>query len=286
MSCAKASVAIAATPGQSIVPRAPRFMSIGSSPFSMSPVLASRGASTPYAQTAPKSTEMPVRAPMSAPPPSRIGSILSPNPSLDAARRPSAANTGGFRRGGNAHVATVTIEATTAAFTSVRIWLLALPASANMLLMVSAVAVPEGNLSASALCTTKCARSGAAKKTPRYATAAPHAAMTQTECSMPSICSAGMGPISPAAMVMDPAADAVVWQMFASSSVNGRAGAMAEKSPMLTTAEITLPPCAQPALSPNDTFMALTTTPTHIPATTARALRGSVGPGPAIATRV
>ena len=102
---------------------------------------------------------------------------------------------------------------------------------------------------------------------------------------MPSICSAGMGPMSPAAMVIDPAADAVVWQMFASSSVNGRAGASAEKRAMLTPPEITLPPCAQPALSPNETFMALTTTPTHIPATTARALRGSFGPGPAIATR-
>ena len=87
--------------------------------------------------------------------------------------------------------------------------------------------------------------------------------------------SAGIGPMSPAAMVMDPAADATVWQMFASSGLNGTSGRSAAKNPIEMAAERTLPPCAQPALSPKLTFMALTTNPTKTPASTARALRGS-----------
>ena len=76
-------------------------------------------------------------------------------------------------------------------------------------------------------------------------------------------------------MVMDPAADATVWQMFASSGLNGTSGRSAAKNPIEMAAERTLPPCAQPALSPKLTFMALTTNPTKTPASTARALRGS-----------
>ena len=81
--------------------------------------------------------------------------------------------------------------------------------------------------------------------------------------------------MSPAAMVIDPAAEATVCAMFASRGVNGRSGLSAAKTPMLIAAESTLPPCAHPAFSPKLTFMALTMNPTTTPVTTARALRGS-----------
>jgi hypothetical protein len=77
---------------------------------------------------------------------------------------------------------------------------------------------------------------GTAKKTPRYATDAPHAMIVRPSYLCPSICSAGIGPMRPAAMVMDPAAEATVWQMFASACVNGTLGLSALKSPMLTAA--------------------------------------------------
>ena len=81
--------------------------------------------------------------------------------------------------------------------------------------------------------------------------------------------------MSPAAMVIDPAAEATVCAMFASRGVNGRSGLSAAKTPMLIAAESTLPPCAHPAFSPKLTFIALTMNPTTTPVTTARALRGS-----------
>ena len=139
---------------------------------------------------------------------------------------------------------------------------------------------------------------------------------------------------------MDPAAEATVWQMFASACVNGTLGLSALKRPMLTAAarmlrrtrggeeeegarkgreggvgggegasdgggndgrrdEIRrrvatidafssaardrsvatrLPPCAHPALRPNETFIALTTKPTTNPARTARRDSGSTSP--------
>ena len=84
-----------------------------------------------------------------------------------------------------------------------------------------------------------------------------------------------MGPMRPAAMVMEPAALATVWHTFASRWVNGIFGLMALNSPMLTAAANTLPPWPHPALSPKLTFIADTTKPTSIPAITARGLSGS-----------
>ena len=84
--------------------------------------------------------------------------------------------------------------------------------------------------------TRKCRRMGTAKKTPRYATDAPHAMIVRPSYLCPSICSAGIGPMRPAAVVMDPAAEATVWQMFASACVNGTLGLSALKRPMLTAA--------------------------------------------------
>ena len=183
---------------------------------------------------------------------------------------------------------------------------LARRASANMDFIVSAVAVPDGNLSCDS--NRKWRRKGTAKNTPRNATDAPQVIKVHTEYRKPSRCRAGIGPMRPAAMVIEPAALATVWQTFASSCVNGILGFIALNNPMLTAAANTLrkgtregkrlawrakrderrigddglmersthlPPWPHPAFSPKLTFIADTTNPTIIPAITARGLSGS-----------
>ena len=270
-SCVSESTAIIVTPGHSNKPLAPPFMLSGS-PV-VQPLLAVHGPTKPHAHIPPRNTLSPTRVPISIPPPTSVASNRTPQPHRAADVIPSVANNGGRSAHGKHQVNTTVHAANAEALTSVPTCDFARLASANMDFMVSAVAVPDGNRSCDS--SRKCRRRGTAKKTPRNATDAPQVIIVQTEYRMPSRCRAGMGPMRPAAMVMEPAALATVWHTFASSWVNGIFGLMALNSPMLTAAAKTLPPWPHPALSPKLTFIADTTKPTSIPAITARGLSGS-----------
>ena len=192
----------------------------------------------PQANTPPTNTLTPTLVPMSIPPPTSVASIRIPQPHLAADASPSVVNTGGLSTHGKHHVKTTVPAANVAARIRVPTCDLARRASANMDFIVSAVAVPDGNLSCDS--NRKWRRKGTAKNTPRNATDAPQVIMVHTEYRKPSRCRAGIGPMRPAAMVIEPAALATVWQTFASSCVNGILGFIALNNPMLTAAANTL----------------------------------------------
>ena len=81
--------------------------------------------------------------------------------------------------------------------------------------IVSAVAVPDGNLGCDS--NRKWRRKGTAKNTPRNATDAPQVIMFHAVSQTEQV-QGGDRPMRPAAMVIEPAALATVWQTFASSA--------------------------------------------------------------------
>ena len=129
--------------------------------------------------------------------------------------------------------------------------------------MHSAVAVPLGNFNR--CCTKKWSLSGTARKTPKYATDIDQLAKPKYVCSYPSKANAGIGPIKPADIVIDPAAEATVWATFASSFENGSLGFIKANKPIEMHAARTDPACDHPVFNPNETFMDAMTIPTAEP---------------------
>ena len=134
--------------------------------------------------------------------------------------------------------------------------------------MHSAVAVPLGNFKR--CCTKKWSLSGTARNTPKYATDIDQLARPKYENSYPSNANAGIGPINPADMVIDPAAEATVCATFASSMENASFGLIKANKPMDMHAAKTDPACDHPVFNPTETFMEAMIIPTIAPEMIAR----------------